>query len=269
MGKDFYSIGAVEKMMQIAHEETCVIDHASQNLSGLLECAISHCTEFLKKSIADSYSIRHNMQNLSFPMLPADLSSDLVSGAALTTNSFDRLELGRTKVCYISIESVVDGCQIIQKIGPFNSLSEVADSSLKSDLVSLSGKCALIFRIESRDHYLDHASDLSTPVDLVTTFSKHLSIDVDGDEFDDYFSESLVGSLESLNLHLQSKLDRALVDLSAAQIGAENYKHLFESQVVINKADQKHISDLKNSISWRITSPIRTLHKALSRLVKK
>lgn len=255
--------------MQIAHEETCVIDHAPQNLIGVLECAISHCAEFSMQSMTDSYSIRHNLQNLSFPLLPAGLSSDLFSGAALSTKSFDGLELGALRVCYISIESAVNGHQIIQKIGPLNSLSDVVDSSLKRDLMSHSGKCALIFRIESRDQHLVHEGDLSSTEDHVSRLSENVLIDEYGKEFDDYFDKSLAGSLESLSLHLQFKLDRALVDLSAAQIGAENYKYLFESQVIINQAQEKYVSDLKRSISWRITSPIRSLHKALSRLIRK
>ncbi len=255
--------------MQIAHEETCVIDHAPQNLIGVLECAILKCAEFLKQSIADSYSIRHNMQTLSFPMLPADLGSDLFSGAALTTNSFDVLELGNTKVCYISIESAVNGNQIIQKMGPLSSLSDVVDSSLKRDLIPPSCRCALIFRIESRDQHSVHEGDLSSTEDHASHVSENELIDQYGKEFDDYFDKSLAGSLESLSLNLQFKLDRALVDLSAAQIGAENYKYLFESQVIINQAHEKYVSDLKRSISWRITSPIRSLHKALSRLIRK
>lgn len=255
-------------MIQIAHEETCFLDHKRQDLVEVLECSISHSAAFLMRATEDLYSIRHNLSRLSFPLLPADLSTDLLSGAALSTKFFDDLELGALRVVYISIESEVNGHQIVQKVGPFNSLSEIADSNLKRDFMSQSGRCALVFRIETHGQSLPSDSDLPIFEDKFSYSDEIGMLGEEARERDVFFEQSLDGSLESLCSHLQSTLDKALVDLSAAQIGAENYRYLFESQRLTNAALQSKLTEIKSSASWKFSAPIRVLHRALNKLKK-
>lgn len=221
------------------------------DLSSFIKCAIDQIEESISSGSKDNFSVRHRILFSNFQQL--DLSTDCIQALSLIDPSafISRIPPGRA--WFITLGSLWDQLLVQQTIGPIRALSDVAHLDFRRSLFRKSDYCFVTHSFqdyvedEQKLHEVNSESnDLlviepSTDEDLAQTSTN-----------DRTFDELLVSSY----CNLRYDLDQSLIKLSAAQITAENYRILYLQS-------NSFVDEIKHSLSWRITSPIRFVARKL------
>jgi hypothetical protein len=226
------------------------------DLSSFVKCAIDQIEQSKSIGKTENLSVRHRILYSNFQQL--DLSSDCIQALSLIDPTAFITTIPPGRAWFITLGSLWDQLVVQQTIGPIRALSDVAHLNFRRSLFRKSNYCFVTHSFQEyvEDEQMLHEVTSESNDLIVTEPSSNEGLAPESSN-DHTFDELL----DSKYCNLRYDLDQSLIELSAAQITAENYRILYLQT-------KGFVDDLKHSLSWRITSPIRFVARKLNTIKK-
>ena len=234
----------------------CDQPHDLSNLSSSVKCGINQVLKSVTIGDKPIFSVQHRIEFSNFQQLSfGDQYFTAIS--LIDETAFDH-EILRGKAWFVTIGSSWDQLVAQQTVGPIRALQDVAHLYFRRSLFQESNYCFVVHSlqdyVESDSIHTEGEGDASEKV-VLESF-------LDYDLVQKGSANSLISDqLESKYWRMRNELNQSLIHLGAVQIAAQNYKLMYFQSL-------RTVSEIKRSLSWRITSPIRFVARNIKSIMK-